>query len=162
MSHLFGQEPPPRSWRKLAWLALIVIGSVSSLIGLAYYQSNRQLREAMDQASRDVAHWRLEDVEAHRAEIPESQNSALHLMAAQRIAVPRWSQKEQELEDAIDDLRKHPAARLNEQQQTALVGLLAPYQPVLPYYDKIKDLPHGRYPLTLSPDVVSTLLPHAQ
>ncbi len=62
----------------------------------------------------------------------------------------------------IDELLRFPAARANEQQTKAIIEELKPYAASLTEYRKLRDMPWGRHPLTISADVVSTLLPLTQ
>jgi hypothetical protein len=164
MSQLFGSSPPPRRrLRKFAWTFLILIGCAAAFVGWAAYQSNVKLREAMAEAAMDVPHWQLPELETRRADIPPSENSALVIQNGHRlIAGNKYSQQQQEWEEAIDELTHCPTARANEQQIEALNSSMKPFAAAMVEFDKLKDLPRGRYPLKISEDIVSTLLPHTQ
>jgi hypothetical protein len=145
------------------WTLLVFTACVAAFGGWAVYQSGRKLRDAMAEAAHDDPHWEMNDLCERRATLHDADNSAVALQAGHRlVGNNKYTPQQQALDDAIDDLPRYPAARANEQQNEALTGLLKPYAAAIVEYRKVKDMPNGRHPLTISPDVVSTLLPHAQ
>lgn len=149
--------------RKLLWALAFLVACSAIFSGGAYYYGNRALREAMADAAKDDPHWQFADVIERRARIPESVNSAVVMQTAkQLINNSRAPLKYVNWDEVNEELYRYPAARLNQKQRDTLADLLKPYAEGLVEYRKIKDLPAGRYPLTIAPDIVGTLLPHVQ
>ena len=88
----------------------------------AVYQSNRNLREAMTAAAQDDPHWQLNDIEAHRAKVPDAENSAMVIMAGNRLVdgSKKNAIKQQSWEEELDELFRYPNARASESQIAAL------------------------------------------
>jgi hypothetical protein len=150
---------------------LIVMG----LYFYAYMSADRELRAALAEADRSDPHWRLEDVEADRAAVPEAENSATPTMAAKQLLpknCPFWDfpadpaeppdaqQKRRDLQASFQDLE--PQRQLNEEQTTALRAEMKRAEAALAEARKLADLSNGRYPITYSPDFIGTLIPHEQ
>src|SRR5262245_34682645 len=68
-------EPsPPRRRRRRRWLGglvLVFLAWLAAVYGFFAYRSDRDLREAVEEASRlEPGGWQLEDIEAQRARVP--------------------------------------------------------------------------------------------
>jgi hypothetical protein len=137
--------------------------------------ADRQFREAVAEADRLDPHWRLEEVEADRADVPDGQNSAAWARAAKRRLPARWpaweiplygtvppgaEEKRAALQESFNELA--PQRQLSAEQITALRAELKKAAAALADARKLADLPEGRYPITYSPDWIGTLIPHAQ
>jgi hypothetical protein len=147
---------PVRPRRRLK-IALLVLLLPAGLLGGGYLYlvlaANGELEAAQEEASRDDPHWRLEEIEARRKEIPDAQNAALRVLAVQRLIPQSWPPP-QLTELFIED--PAPQEQLNEPQIAALRKELARAQPALTRARTLTDLPRGRYPVTYSLDYIST------
>jgi hypothetical protein len=130
-------------WSFRVFLALLAVVAVLFL----YYAHRRRealvaLRAAVAELDRTEPGWRLNDLEAARAPVPDDQNSALVLIEAYRSLPPGW-EPDKTLE-RVKDLP--PNMRLDDQEATDLREELAELQPALHETQKITTLPNGRYP----------------
>jgi hypothetical protein len=149
------------------------------LVGAFWYRSaaaDRELRAAITEAERLAPPWRLDDVEAARAVIPDARSSAPAVLAAKRLLPPRWpawewptpgedrangpAAKRAALEESFQNLP--PQQPLNAEQIAALRAEMKRAGPALVEARKLADLPEGRYLIRYSPDFLGTLVPHVQ
>ncbi len=86
-------DPPPlvkrRRWRRLLFLAVPLV----ILIGVwtyFYFASDVRLAKVLAETERQDPHWRLEDIQANRAEVPDEENGALVVIAARAKMPARW------------------------------------------------------------------------
>jgi hypothetical protein len=176
---LASPEPFPIR-RRRRWPYVILLLSLPVLVGVGLYVylnvvAERELRAALAEAERLDPRWRLEDVEADRAVIPQAENSAGPTMAAKQLLPQKWpfwdyppaaqdppdaEQKRRDLEEGFRDLE--PERQLDEEQATALRQEMSRAAAALAEASKLVDRTEGRYPITYSPDFVSTLIPHTQ
>ena len=173
------ETPPVPAQRRGRWLLVLPLLAPVLLLAGGYlyfsFVAHRQLREAIAEAERLDPHWRLEEVEADRADVPDGQNAAIWVRAAKRRLPAKWpawecplsgtvppgaEEKRAALEASFNELA--PQRQLNEEQITALRAELKRAAAAVADARKLADLPQGRYPITYSPDWISTLLPHAQ
>jgi hypothetical protein len=105
--------------------------------------------------------WRLADIEAARKTYRDEDNIALQVIKVRgMIGKRRAPGHEKDYEAVFQDL---PApAQLNVQQLMLIRQALEQYPDAVIEARKIKDLPGGRFPLKISPDFISTLLPDHQ
>jgi hypothetical protein len=155
MTHVDEITVAPRKtrWWKIA-LAIIVLAALAFSASLFYshWSGARALDEAIAEADRLDPSWRLEDIEAHRAVVPDKDNSALRIIAIRKLMPPKIGED--------DSLFKIPApqVRLSKPLTIALQGELVKANAALVEARKLKDFPQGRYPITYSADFLSTLL----
>src|SRR5437899_6990848 len=86
-------RPRARWGRRLlrAFLLLVVLAIGAYLV--FSYLAGRELAAAIAEADRLDPGWRLDDLEAAGAAIPDAENSALQVTAAERLLAgswPRW------------------------------------------------------------------------
>jgi hypothetical protein len=156
-------RPPKRRRRPLVRVALalllIVLVGVSWL-GYEWHRAARDRREAEAEADRLDPGWRLADLEAARATVPDEENSALQVRAAYRLlpgGCLTASSSGTDLSAHIAELP--PAARLNNEQREGLRKCLAKVAPALEKARRVTEMPHGRYPIVWSPDGIGTPMP---
>jgi hypothetical protein len=167
---------PRRKWPFV--VGLLVLLPVLLLVGFYVYFLNAtewSLQAALAEADRLDPGWRLEDVEADRAVVPNERNAGMVAVAAKQLLPRQWPNwdysnfgqnqddaeaKRQDLRDSFQELE--PQRQLNEEQITALRTELKNAAAALVQARKLADLPEGRYPVTYSPDFISTLIPHVQ
>jgi hypothetical protein len=166
--------------RRRRWPYVVGVLLVPVVVGLALYLyfsavSDRDLKAVIAETDETDPHWRLADVEADRAVVPDAQNSGVVAMAAKQLLPKNWpawdrpsqdpdtpeaQAQRQALSDSFGDLE--PQQQLNKDQIEALRAELKRAEPALAQARKIAGLPQGRYPITYSPDWISTLLPYTQ
>jgi hypothetical protein len=177
-------DPQPRSRRRL-WLVLgLLIVAPFAVMGAWYgyrhYTANRDLEKALAETDQLDPRWRLEDVLADRAAVPDERNSGLIVIDAKQLLPKRWPEWEYprdlaNLEEREDDeavrMREaldrsfselEPQQQLGEEQIVALYGELERATSALAEARKLADSPEGRYPIAYSDNFVGTLLPHIQ
>jgi hypothetical protein len=140
-------------------------GGCAYLFLAADYHLNRTLRET---DARDPG-WRLLEVEANRAVVADEQNSALDLIKAKGLLPPKWpfwqqpvlaldrKHDQEELNALEESFRdQSPVAQLSDRQLKALRQEVPRAAAALAEVHKIADKPHGRFPLTIARDFIST------
>jgi hypothetical protein len=143
-------------------LLLVVVWGAAFL----WYGTERALREAEAEVDRLDPGWRLADLEAARAEIPDAENGAFQVQAVRALLPSRWppwpgnGDGESDLDAGIDQLA--PPVRLDEQQTARLRAELGKVAPAVAAARRLTDFPQGRYPLSWSPDGIGTLMPHVE
>jgi hypothetical protein len=138
-------------------------------------EAERLLQQAMAEVDRLDPHWRLDELQAQRAAVPDRQNSALVVIAVKKRLPRSWpawdypragdepagvEQERLALQDSFANLE--PPAQLHERQITALRTELKRAGPALALARKLADLPNGRYRISYRPDYISTLFPDLQ
>jgi hypothetical protein len=85
--------PPRRRWkwtRRVAIAVLLLVVVASGTIGLLFFLAQREWREAVAEADRLDPGWRLEELEAKRAQIADADNAALCTLAAYKLLPKGW------------------------------------------------------------------------
>jgi hypothetical protein len=169
--------PRNRRWRRWPFVILLLLLPVLLLVGFdvyLFYSTEWSLQAALADADRLDPHWRLEDVEADRAVVPDERNAGMVALAAKKLLPRYWpswdnpgpnqnqddAEKRQALEEGFLELE--PQRQLSDEQITALRTELQKAEAALVQARKLADLPEGRYPVTYSPDFIGTLVPHVQ
>jgi hypothetical protein len=149
-------------WSRQRKLLIAFFGVLCSFgVGafLLYLAGDSELAKAVAETDRLDSGWRLVDIEAKRATVPDAENSALVLLAAKKLVVKaRDQQLVLDSDEVLDDAREQIAHRLNDQQRNALKVILAQYGRTLPACRRVAVMPMGRFPLNYSPDIVGTKL----
>src|SRR5262249_6474860 len=84
-------NPRPRWRRRLLWTVLILAAGLAGGCSLVAYLVEGGGRDAVAEADRlDPGGWRLEDLEANRAAVPDDRNAALRVLAAQKLLPTGW------------------------------------------------------------------------
>src|SRR5262249_20954983 len=140
-----------------------------------YSLADRRLRDALAEADRLDPGWRMPELEASRALLPDSENAAVHVLAASTLQPAGWPywdrgpvgqespqemEKRQALAESLNNLE--PAVLLNDDQVKALRVELTRAADAVKEARKVADFPRGRYAVAWRRDFISTLLPHAQ
>lgn len=155
---------PPRRRRRWPWVLLVfvvffVLLPLGTFVGYSLYMDGvyaEQVREAEARADRLDPEWRLEQIEAKRAVIPDEENSALRVLEARSWLPQNWPPL-----DFGKPWEDHPPQALLDTDQASIlraemgetVGALAEAR-------RLKDLRRGRYPLTYGENFLGTLIPH--
>src|SRR5262249_35145185 len=121
------------------------------------YAAERRLREAIALVDAADLGWRLEDLEAARADIPDAENAAVCVLAA-RARMPQGPPKYDLLEEALRDHKTE--TQLTDEQVQLLRQTLGPLQPALTEAHKLVGYSTGRFAIRYAPGGSATLLPH--
>jgi hypothetical protein len=150
-------------WRKRLLLSSLILLPLclGTPIVCFVLSSDRELREAIAEADKLDPGWRLEELEARRAVIPDEHNSALVLLSAQHLLPPNWpfwdypqapeNQSHSRDQFALTEqimLTQSPGAPvlLNERQTGALREELRRAEQALATLRRVIMIPEGRYP----------------
>jgi hypothetical protein len=161
-----GPSAPPGHWWFTCrrWLGRLAILLFLALLGCAgYYAWWRHhvavaLRAAEAELDRTDPGWRLEEIEAGRAEIPDDENSA-RIVVAVWDAVPRgrpYAELSTRLARVGPEERLEPGlyARLREELDRAA--------PAVELARRLADLPRGRHRIEYAPEFPATRLDDQQ
>jgi hypothetical protein len=155
-----------RRRKRLLLIALIVltVGLLAASFYFLVYWQDIQLQRALAETDQRDPGWRLLELEANRAVVPEEQNSAVILVAANKLLPatwPAWDKpyapenkgRDPKASTALKESlwKLAPPAQLNEQQSTALREELTRAAAALAEARKVADLPHGRYSFRYTP-----------
>jgi hypothetical protein len=163
-------EPPPPRRRRRRWLLLLLLPPVLVAAAWLYVYSaaDRRLAWAVAEADRLDPHWRLADILAERAEIPDAENSALTTISVKRKMPQRWpawdmvspAQDPPPMQKALQELKPNqlltPAelGEMGEEIKRAADAIVEAR--------KLVDQPRGRFPIVYTKDWITTMLPTVQ
>lgn len=141
-------------WGLLILALLVVFGLFWNRTKMA-----SKLQQALAELDRTDPGWRLEDIEAARAEIPEEENSARVVVAAARQMPQRWPSA-----DFSDGgfLNLPSNEKLSSEDYLRLTKEIRSVQPTLMTASKLADLPRGRHRIHFERNPIMTLLPDQQ
>ncbi len=159
--------PKPRRpiRRMLMWGAPIACPVIFLMAWLGYeWYQDRELRAAIAEADRLDPGWRLAELEAARAEVPDEENAALQVLAARRLIPPGWFPTPvagiPSFEEEINGLPPPLALDLGQSQK--LRAQLAKASAALTAASKVALMPRGRFHLVWSHDAMSTPMSQLQ
>jgi hypothetical protein len=153
----------PSRWRKgiaITGLSALLLGLLGgSFCFLALWQ-DIQLRQAIAETDQLDPGWRIRELEAKRAVLPDEQNAAVFLMTADKalsVECPCWEDQPSAPQNKGRDPEEIMALRdsfwnlqapvqLTEDQLQILRHELMRVAPALVEARKVADLPQGRYP----------------
>jgi len=158
------------------WLKRGVVAGFVGLIlmiGLVMWIRSSRISRGMEELNVAIAEteavepkWRWDDLEAIRyRNIPPEQNIAeilLQLDAAERSLPPREYQPFSAIDFAMRDVSDHPNVKLLDDDANVVRYMWTQLGPMVELFDQLKDCKDGYLPLTITPDWVSTLMPHVQ
>jgi hypothetical protein len=159
-------DAPPR---RRPFLRLVLVLLAAGLLGagaLAYvwYAADRARREAIAEADRLDPGWRLAELEAARAPVPDAENGALQVQAADALLPTPWlpppANNSTGLEDDIDQVPG--PVRLGGPLSRTLRAELAKAAPALTPARRLAEMPRGRYDVTWARDGMGNLMPHLE
>jgi hypothetical protein len=134
---------PPRRIRR-RWLLLLAVSSALFAAAWLYiHVANARLERAIAEADRLDPRWRLADIEADRAVIPDEDNAALIVIAVRAKLPPSWNSAGPYGSKAFGSLA--PNVALTEQQTAAVRDDLKPAA-ALQAARQLADHPRGRWP----------------
>jgi hypothetical protein len=139
-----------RKWWKRALLGSLVGITLCLAIGIVYliHYPDRALHAAIAEADRLDPGWRMADLQAKRAVIPDEENSALVITAALKLLPASWPfldfSQAAENQNLLWSLE--PPVQLDDRQIATLRQELARAAEALKELRKLVGLPRGRYP----------------
>jgi hypothetical protein len=159
------EAPPRRSWGKrwvlIAVVILVIAGSIALVRWrVAFSRAGTELEALTAKLDKTDSHWRIEDIERIRKEIPDGENTALVILQietgmrgaaqAQMPATQKWP-----LESALES---PPDVQIEPDIQARLRADLKRIAPQVKFALGLAEMRDGRFPLTIAPDGVSTLI----
>ena len=137
-------------------VVLVPLGLLSALAVYLAMAADRRYRAAVAETDRLDPGWRYADLEAARAVVPDSENSAPRLLAAAGLITPKY----EKLERAVQNLSW--TRRVDEPyapgELAAIRAAVAEGSPALVEARGVAGMPRGRLHVALAKDVVSTSL----
>lgn len=122
--------------------------------GIVYYQTTSALRQTLADLDRADPGWRLADIEAARAVIPEKDNGAVCVRQSAALLPTRWPPQDFDLaQDKFD-----PPARLEPDTYARLCRELNAVQPALAEARKLVGRPNGRHRIAYRRNPLETQL----
>ncbi len=173
-------DDSPKAKRRSLWLWLIGVPLLLLLVTVAltviYMRStgNKSLATAVAAADRDDPYWRLDDLLAHREQVPDAENSALVVAKAVALLPKDWlnprgrgtgapSDAARAAADAYERLATTSAnVRLDEQDAEALASELKNQAAALALARTVANFRRGRHEILIGPAVIDTLLAETQ
>jgi tetratricopeptide (TPR) repeat protein len=151
--------------RRTAVVAVVLlIGVGGALVGWYLVRdaaTSRQLTEAIDAVDRADPGWRLAELDAGRAAVPDAQNGALVVLRAAALFPPPFGPRLSAILSA--ELYQSPDVRLTDARYATLLNdLKSEDQDALAIVASLADLPAGRYPTAISTDFTANPLPQWQ
>jgi hypothetical protein len=141
--------------RRRLLLAGIALGPFLLLLGGFVFfirLGEQQLQELLAETDRLDPGWRLEELEAARATVPDNQNAALRVLTAYRLLPKTGRDPEKLVFPASRQLTSEEIQRLRQSLRDATDALTEAR--------KLNDLPRGRYAIVYRPEYIGTPLPH--
>jgi hypothetical protein len=157
------KEAPPRRRPWLRWLGvllLVIVGSAALGLALSGRQDQAGVERAVDELNATDPGWRIEDIEAARADVPERENSAPLIVAAKARLPGSWPLQD-EVFAAVVKLR--PCERLPEALSARLEAEMPDSGgPALAASQALAARPRGRHRLVYHRVAIETRLPDQQ
>ena len=155
-------EALKRNRKAVAVASIILLLGVSQISSL---HSTILLRRALAETDRVCPAWRLDELEAARERVPDTDNAALRVSAAAQVLPAYWQRNgnapTQVERDQLDVVaRLPPTQRLSQMARQSLQAAIEGALPALEETRGLADLPRGRFPVTWTKDGISTKLPH--
>jgi hypothetical protein len=156
-------RPRRRWWRRWSVRLLVTvlgcIGLAAANYGYRHHQAVKELEAVVAELDRTDPGWRLADIEAARAVLPDDKNSAL-VMGKVVAALPaRWPTDP--VNDRLDRFKDLPPnVRMDAEDADYLRETLKSLEDARRDARKVADMPNGRYPITYQRNILNTLLPH--
>jgi hypothetical protein len=168
-------------WGRLVIGGIALLGAVAVgwWLWLRYERSQeeKRVRDAVAEVDRVDPLWRLEEIEAHRIQLPDERNSAVQVLKVKAMLPSPWPSRNPRSRELSDDGSRRTPVTPNSlplldrvtglpaevAMDAPLAGeLRAELQSVAPALEAARllaELPDGRYPVQWSPDWIGTRLP---
>lgn len=141
--------------RLIALVLLILVGTPAGIYVYHHRAADAAVEEAIAEVERLDPGWRLEEIEAKRAAVPDEQNSALVVRPVEKVLPPSLGRG--------DDFTRlfeatQPQHRLSPEQLRLLRRELAMAAPALAEARKLEAMEWGRFPIRYAADGISTVV----
>jgi hypothetical protein len=166
--------PPPLPRRRRRWLLLLLVplALVAAAWAYLYFGSDHRLNRALAETERLDPHWRLDDIQAQRADVPDAENGALTVIAVRAKSPPRWPEWEigpppnasDDSASALDRILRElrPNEALRPADRSAMREEMERAAPAIQEARRLVGQPRGRFPIVYSKNYISTLMPNIQ
>ncbi len=164
-------SPPVRRRRlSLRLVAGLLIGLVCTSAVVFWITRDEWLADAMAAADRDNPYWRLDDLMAHREQVPDAENSALVVAKAVELLPEDWptvtvagaggsSTGKSSASNVLDRLQqKSENLRLDEALAGVLRTELKAHEAALELARTVGSYQRGRHEVVLTRDLIDTPL----
>ncbi len=155
---------PSRLW---AWLrgagfgVQLLFASYFVFLGVRGYVVRTRLQAVLAEMDRTDPGWRLPDIEAARAVVPDAKNSALRVMeASKHLPQPSSLWLNADFDTELQQIP--PERRISPVQFARLRQLLNAVQPALDEAKGLSELPNGRFPIVYARNPMNTMLEEEQ
>jgi hypothetical protein len=173
-------DDSPKMRRRSFWLwffavALLVLVAAVTLTVISFQSmSSGRLADAMKAADRDDPNWRLEDLMAHREQVPTGENSAPVVATAAALLSAEWSLEtavaagtskpgDKTTSSAVERLKTiHENVRLDDALAVAIRNELKARAGALAIARTVADFDRGRHELVVGPAVTDMPLDETQ
>jgi hypothetical protein len=157
-----------RRWR--LWMtafALLLIIWLAVLYGFFAYWTDRELRDVIAEADRaNPDGWQLEDIDAHREEVPDLENAALVAMKVKSLLPANWPMERNNsagggtTQEPWDQraLQPFPETQLDPGVTNDLRANLAKVDAARAEARKLIGMTRGRFPLQWAEDIFTTVI----
>jgi hypothetical protein len=137
-------------------LTLVAVGA--GRYAYRHHEITTRLQEALAELDRTDPGWRLQEIEAARAEVPDAENSARCILQVSRLLPSNWPPLD--VDKALE--YQEPVEQLSQDQYALLEKELGAVQPAVAEARKLARLPQGRHRLTYARNVMNTVLDDQQ
>jgi hypothetical protein len=147
-------------WLKCLGFGLLILAMLTAL-GVFWHRDKMatKLQQMMAEMDRTDPGWRLEDIEAARAEVLEEDNSARVIVAAAKQMPQRWPSAA----FPEEHLRLLPANEMMSGEDFVVLSReLNSVSEALKTADRLADMPRGRHRIHHERNPIMTLLPDQQ
>jgi ABC-type transport system involved in multi-copper enzyme maturation permease subunit len=160
---------PPSAWWQRHRRIVFGLAPALAALGLACvlpsWRAARTLRDALAETDRLSPGWRVDELEAARSPVPESQDAARQVLAADLTLPASWRGTREQPSAAerqrLAAVAGHsPRECLDAATLQSLRAALVAAAPALAEARALADLPDGRFVVHWTRDGVSTPLPH--
>jgi hypothetical protein len=155
---------PSRWWpwlRAGAFGIQLMLAAYFVLSAVNAYVVRTRLQAVLADMDRTDPGWRLPDIEAARAVVPDAENSALRVIAANKL-LPQPPQQWIEDDFDVELYNLSPERRMAPAQYAHLRQCLDKVKPALDELEGLSELPNGRFPIVYAQNPWGTLVPEQQ
>jgi hypothetical protein len=157
-------EPPPvRVWRRLfvaaGVLTLFVVAFAVVRWAYERHRTANSLAALVARLDADDPGWKLDEIQAARADPPAGQNSADVIVAVAKLVPgnwPYWDYKQEFEHLRFDGLP--PARQLDPERAKMLAEEMAKMTPALAQARRLAAMPRGKHTIEFKPNPIDTLL----
>jgi hypothetical protein len=150
-----------RRWLRYTLLFLtVVIGAAALGYFYVSWSFDNDLQAAIAETDALDPRWRLEDIEADRKTYRDDENAALHAITVARLLGRNSVSSHPNYGTLFDEYP--PQHQLNSVQMELIREAFERMEEARLEARKLKDMHGGRFPITYSPDFISTLMPNQQ